>query len=134
MSELNSINGGYKGGSPRVRSENSRKITPLPPQPVNVEGLTNNIKDLYSSGRLTPEDIQSLVAELQQLLGIKITEYSESFLNLKIQKETLNNEIQHLQNNLSETSKSEDLADMVDTISTFFGKDKIEEIRNLLKK
>ena len=26
MSKLNSINGGYNGGSPRVRSENSKKL------------------------------------------------------------------------------------------------------------
>ena len=41
MSELNSINGGYKGGSPRVRSENSRKISPQPPQPIDVVDMVN---------------------------------------------------------------------------------------------
>jgi len=134
MSELNSINGGYKGGSPRVRSENSVKNEGTPYTPVDIKGLTNVVKDLYSSGRLMPEDIQSLIADLQQLLSIKVTEYSESFLSLKTQKETLDGEIQQRQNNLSQTAKLEDLADMVDTIETFFGKDKIEEIRNLLKK
>ena len=48
MSELNSINGGYKGGSPRVRSENSRKISPQPPQPIDVVDMVNKIREWYT--------------------------------------------------------------------------------------
>ena len=67
MSELNSINGGYKGGSPRVRSENSRNLTPQPPQPINVIDMINKIKEWYIGGRLSTSDIQQLVSELNKI-------------------------------------------------------------------
>ena len=67
MSELNSINGGYKGGSPRVRSENSRKITPQPPQPIDVVDMVNKIKEWYTDGKLSQSDIHQLISELNKL-------------------------------------------------------------------
>jgi len=67
MSEINSINGGYKGGSPRVRSENSRKITPLPPQPIDVKDMITKINEWYSDGRLSITDIQHIISELNKI-------------------------------------------------------------------
>ena len=47
MSKLNTLAGGYKGGSPRVRSENSKKpYVGDAPKLVNVEKLVNDIKIL----------------------------------------------------------------------------------------
>ncbi len=135
MSELNSINGGYKGGSPKVRSENSKKpFIDTKIKLIDTQQLVDNIILWYESGRILPEGIQSVIDQLQQLCNIERTEYSESFLSLKTKKDTLDTEIQSRKDNLSSISKTEDLADMVKTIETFFGKDKIEEIRNLLKK
>ena len=65
MSKLNSINGGYNGGSPRVRSENSKK--PFVDNRIKVldaQELVDNIKKLYSEGRLTQEGIQSISDQL----------------------------------------------------------------------
>jgi hypothetical protein len=41
MSSLNTLAGGYKGGSPRVRSENSKKVTISPPTPIDVNQFVN---------------------------------------------------------------------------------------------
>jgi len=67
MSEINSINGGYKGGSPRVRSENSRKITPKPPQPIDVQDMVTQIHQWYLDGRLSTTNIQYIISELNKI-------------------------------------------------------------------
>ncbi len=65
MSELNSINGGYKGGSPRVRSENAKKsFVDNRIKILNAQELVDSIKKLYSEGRLTQEGIQLISNQL----------------------------------------------------------------------
>jgi|TARA_B100001778_G_C18176713_1_gene445063 hypothetical protein len=68
MSPLNTLAGGYKGGSPRVRSENSKKdFSGQPPTPINVNEFVNQIKMWVDSGKLSQEDIQTLINELNKL-------------------------------------------------------------------
>lgn len=68
MSKLNTLSGGYKGGSPRVRSENSKaNFVDNRIKTINAQELANNIKGWYSEGRLTLEDIQVIITELQKL-------------------------------------------------------------------
>ena len=65
MSKLNSINGGYNGGSPRVRSENSKKpFIDTSIKMIDAQELVDSIKRLYSEGRLTQEDLQSISDQL----------------------------------------------------------------------
>ena len=65
MSKLNSINGGYNGGSPRVRSENSKKsFVDNRIKILDAQELVDSIKKLYSEGRLTQEGIQSISDQL----------------------------------------------------------------------
>ena len=65
MSELNSINGGYKGGSPRVRSENAKKpFVDNRIKILNAQELVDSIKKLYSEGRITQEGIQLISNQL----------------------------------------------------------------------
>ena len=67
MNSLNTLAGGYKGGSPRVRSENSKKITASPPTPIDVNQFVNQIKMWVDSGKLSKEDIQILITELNKI-------------------------------------------------------------------
>lgn len=70
MSKLNSINGGYNGGSPRVRSENSKK--PFVDNRIKVldaQELVDNIKKLYSEGRLTQEGIELISNQLSDFVN-----------------------------------------------------------------
>ena len=69
MSKLNSINGAYKGGSPRVRSNNTPKpfVGDLPKQ-VDADQLANQIKQLYSGGNLSKEGVQVIIKELNKLV------------------------------------------------------------------
>ena len=65
MSKLNSINGGYNGGSPRVRSENSKKsFVDNRIKILDAQELVDSIKKLYSEGRLTQEGLQSISDQL----------------------------------------------------------------------
>ena len=65
MSKLNSINGGYNGGSPRVRSENSKKpFIDTSIKMIDAQELVDSIKRLYSEGRLTQEGLQSISDQL----------------------------------------------------------------------
>tara|TARA_B100000497_G_C7461946_1_gene285414 strand:- start:77 stop:280 length:204 start_codon:yes stop_codon:yes gene_type:complete len=67
MNELNSINGGYKGGSPRVRSTNTKTVTPPPPPTINVDGMVESIKEWHADGKLSKSDIQQLISELNKI-------------------------------------------------------------------
>ena len=65
MSKLNSINGGYNGGSPRVRSENSKKsFVDNRIKILDAQELVDSIKRLYSEGRITQEGLQSISDQL----------------------------------------------------------------------
>ena len=65
MSKLNSINGGYNGGSPRVRSGNSKKpFIDTSIKMIDAQELVDSIKRLYSEGRLTQEGLQSISDQL----------------------------------------------------------------------
>jgi hypothetical protein len=135
MSKLNTINGGYVGGSPKVRSENPVKsLVDVKVKLINVQELIDNITKWHDAGRITSEGIQDIASQLQQQSDIKRTEYDESLLSLKTKKDTLDDEIKTRRNNLSAIAKTEDLANMVESLETFFGKDQITKIRNLVKK
>jgi len=68
MSKLNSINGGYKGGSPRVRSENVKIPPKFTPQPkILVNELINQIATWKLDGDLTSEEIQTIITELNKI-------------------------------------------------------------------
>jgi|TARA_R110000744_G_scaffold306136_1_gene414436 hypothetical protein len=134
MSELNSINGGYVGGSPKVRSTNPIKpLVDVKVKLINVQELIDNITKWHDTGRITSEGIQEIASQLQHQSNIKRTEYDETLLSLKTKKETLDKEIKTRKSNLSAMEKNKDLADMVESLETFFGKDKIASIRNLIK-
>jgi hypothetical protein len=68
MSHIRSLAGGYKENSPRVRSENSKKtFVDNRPKTIDAQKLSNDIKQWASEGKLTPEDIQLIISELQKL-------------------------------------------------------------------
>ena len=134
MSKIKTINGGYVGGSPQVQSTNHKKqFVDTKIKPIDAQELADNITQWHGSGRITIEGVQIIANQLQQICGNKVIEYDQSLTILESQKDKLDIEINTRKDNLSTLAKSEDLADMVETIETFFGKDKIESIRNLLK-
>jgi len=68
MSTLNAINGGYTGGSPRVRSENVKNFAPQEPvQKILINDLIKQIKIWKVDGKLTSEEIQTIIAELKKI-------------------------------------------------------------------
>jgi hypothetical protein len=68
MSHLKTLAGGYKENSPRVRSEHSKKpFVDTSIKMINAQELANNIKLWASEGRLSSEDIQLIISELQKL-------------------------------------------------------------------
>ena len=68
MSKLNTLAGGYKGGSPRVRSESSKKpYLGDTPKLVNIDKLINDIKILHADGKITTEGISTIILEFQKL-------------------------------------------------------------------
>jgi|TARA_R100001163_G_C5064856_1_gene202593 hypothetical protein len=68
MSEIKTLGGGYKGGSPRVRSSNTKTyVEPLPQQKILVSELINQIKVWKVDGKLTSEEIQTIITELQKI-------------------------------------------------------------------
>ena len=72
MSELNSINGGYKGGSPRVRSENSKKpFVDNRLKIINAQELSDKIIRWYSDGKITSEGLNLIVTQLQEFCKIQ---------------------------------------------------------------
>lgn len=68
MKTVRSLAGGYKENSPRVRSEHSKKpFVDTSLKMVDAQKLANDIKGWYGEGRLTHEDIQLIITELQKL-------------------------------------------------------------------
>ena len=67
MSPINTLAGGYKGGSPRVRSENSKKHGDAPKQ-IDVDDLVNRIQMWYADGNLTSENMQLLKDEINKIV------------------------------------------------------------------
>lgn len=68
MSHIRSLAGGYKENSPRVRSENSKKtFVDNRPKTIDAQKLANDIKQWASEGKLTQNDIQLIITELQKL-------------------------------------------------------------------
>ena len=66
---LNTIAGGYKGGSPKVRSENTR-----PPfvdnniKTIDKEKLVEQIKMWHADKNLSTEDINYIINQLQTIV------------------------------------------------------------------
>lgn len=68
MSHIKTLAGGYKENSPRVRSENSKKpFVDNNIKMINAQELANNIKGWYGEGKLTSDNIQLIITELQKL-------------------------------------------------------------------
>ena len=68
MSKLNSINGGYNGGSPKVRSENFKKPFIDPNfKKINAQELSDQIIRWYGDGRISLDGIQTIINQLQKL-------------------------------------------------------------------
>jgi|TARA_R110000772_G_scaffold153521_1_gene264558 hypothetical protein len=133
MSELNSINGGYKGGSPRVRSENSKKqITPIP-KIIDAQELSSSIKKWYSDGKISPEGLKLITSQLQELCKITSNSYEDSIVTLNDQLTTLDTQISDKQTTIATLSKEENIVETINALKEFFGDDKIEEIKNLIK-
>jgi hypothetical protein len=70
MSKLNTLAGGYKGGSPRVRSNNPQKPYPgETPKEIDANELANKIKMWYVDGNLTKEGAQIVLDELNKIVS-----------------------------------------------------------------
>jgi len=70
MSDLNTLSGGYKGGSPRVRSENSLKpYSGVSPKEIDANDLAARIKQWYTDGNLTKEGAQIILNELNKIVS-----------------------------------------------------------------
>ena len=68
MSPLNTLAGGYKGGSPRVRSSNNRAPVIDTKPKVDYKGLTDKIKAWHADGVLTNEDVNYIISQLQTIV------------------------------------------------------------------
>ena len=69
MSKINTLAGGYKGGSPKVRSENSKPVfVDNKPKVINSGELTNQIKKWYADGNLNTEDVNYIISQLQTIV------------------------------------------------------------------
>jgi|TARA_R110000823_G_scaffold201337_1_gene332206 hypothetical protein len=68
MSKLNTINGGYKGGSSKVRSENVKKpFVDTKLKKINAQELSDQIIRWYDEGKITSGGIQTIITQLQKL-------------------------------------------------------------------
>lgn len=68
MSHLKTLAGGYKENSPRVRSENTKKpFVDTSIKMIDAQDLANKIKGWYGESKLTSDDIQLIITELQKL-------------------------------------------------------------------
>jgi len=68
MSPLNTLAGGYKGGSPRVRSSNNRAPVVDTKPKVDYKGLTDKIKACHADGVLTTEGVNYIISQLQTIV------------------------------------------------------------------
>ncbi len=70
MSKLNTLAGGYKGGSPRVRSKNSLKpYSGEAPKEIDANELAAKLKMWYTDGNLTKEGAQIVLNELNKIIS-----------------------------------------------------------------
>ena len=69
MSKLNALAGGYKGGSPKVRSENSKPaFVDNKIQKISSGDVTNQIKKWHADGNLNTEDVSYIISQLQTIV------------------------------------------------------------------
>ena len=69
MNKSNTLSKGYKEGSLRSRSTNPLITTPNDlPIKEDVNLLANQIKQWYSGGNLSKDDIQVIIKELNKLV------------------------------------------------------------------
>lgn len=70
MSPLNTLAGGYKGGSPRVRSENiPSDFEGAKPSEIDANELGNKIRMWYEDGNLSKEGAQILLNILNEIVA-----------------------------------------------------------------
>jgi|TARA_R110000803_G_C11869889_1_gene308278 hypothetical protein len=70
MSKLNSINGGYNGESPRIKSDNIFKPdNGVMPKQLDPNQVVNSLKKLHSGGNLTQESLITIISELNKLIS-----------------------------------------------------------------
>ena len=68
MSPLDTLAGGYKGGSPRVRSSNNRLPVVDTTVKVNYKELTKKIKIWNADGILSTEEVNYIISQLQTIV------------------------------------------------------------------
>ena len=68
MSPLNTLAGGYKGGSPRVRSSNNRAPVIDTKPKIDYKSLTNKIKAWHADGVLSTDDVNYIISQLQTIV------------------------------------------------------------------
>tara|TARA_R110000803_G_scaffold207750_1_gene275872 strand:- start:1826 stop:2038 length:213 start_codon:yes stop_codon:yes gene_type:complete len=69
MSKVNSINGGYNGGSPRIKSDNPFKpYDGASPKQLNPDHVIDSLKTLYSSGNITKDGLKFIISKLNELI------------------------------------------------------------------
>ena len=68
MSPLNTLAGGYKGGSSRVRSSNNRAPVIDTKVKVNYKDLSEKIKIWHADGVLSTKEINYIISQLQSII------------------------------------------------------------------
>ena len=69
MSTLNTLSAGYKSNPTKIRRTNTRPPVVDESKPViNASDLANQIKIWHSENRLSKEDINNIIAELQTIV------------------------------------------------------------------
>jgi|TARA_R110000822_G_scaffold5281_1_gene22675 hypothetical protein len=122
MSELNSINGGYKGGSPRVRSENSRKIISQDPKPIDILDLINRIKTWYVGGSLTTSELHTIITQLQEFCNLEVINKTNSIPDLESKITDLNEKIRLSEEKLNELDANKDLVVKMEMLKNLINK------------
>jgi hypothetical protein len=67
MSKLNTLSGGYKGSSTKVRSSNTRPPVASPLK-VNADELIKKIKVWHADGILDNKEIINIIQQLQTIV------------------------------------------------------------------
>ena len=67
MSKLNTLSGGYKGSSTKVRSSNTRPPVASSLK-VNADELIKKIKVWHADGVLTTEGVNYIISQLQTIV------------------------------------------------------------------